>query len=982
MVKAELAKYTKKEPLVTVNDGWSIDQKCPKDRLSPEYIEIRLDNLERDWLLFRDNDNKLYNIPELSEFVNTEYVKNESAPALKDLLDTTTDCLSALEQERDLTKQPVESVNLSTSTNQITSCISTAKVIKTKQVLLATALLKAQTKTGEFQLIRALIDQGSQASFITESAVQFLRLKKIPVKGIISCLGNSKTVNATHMVITNIQSRIDPHFVIQIHAYVLNNITSYLPETKVESLDWLDIKGINLADPQFNTPNRIDMLLGADIFSCILKEGMRKNPIGNLVAQSTSLGWILSGVVETTGKCKPVNISISSMHVRVNDDEILKKFWEIEEQQPRLSKLPTEEEQRCEEFFRATTTRTELGRYVVSLPFKTEEPFCTGGNSRHIAIKRLEALEKKLDKDNDLKNKYIEVINEYLKLDHMRPVKETDDMTEFAVYLPHHAVVRNDKSTSKVRVVFNASSPNNKGVSLNDTLMVGPTLQADLRHIIMRWRLHPIALVADIIKMYRQVRINENDAIYQRIVWRNKPEDEIKDYELVTVTFGTASAPFLAVRAMHQLAYDEGKHYPIAADNVLNNFYMDDLMSGCSTVQDGIELYTQLTQLLKKGGFQLQKWKSNDKDLQKQIEKCEAEEKREWKENENVDTSTSDDIHITLDDTIKILGLTWNCDKDYFRYLVHLPALSGPATKRSVLSDIARLFDPLGWIAPAVILAKIFIQKLWLSGIGWDEVLSTKLLKEWETYREELQQVSKVHIPRWVGTATDSSNVELHGFCDASKLAYAAVIYIRVLDSTGNVNTSLLVAKTRVAPVKQVSIPRLELCGAVLLAKLLYEATEVLHIEKSKVKAWTDSTIVLSWLNSHPSRWKTFVANRVSEILNLIDSSHWHHVSSKDNPADCASRGVQPALLSECMLWISGPSFLQNRASKELVKLRNIQQSIASLVETNGTEWHYIPPHAPNFGGLWESAVKSTKYHLKRILGDSTLTFEEMKRYY
>lgn len=801
----------------------------------------------------------------------------------------------------------VESKTTSES-DQVVACLSTGDVPMTKQVLLATALIKAEAVTGEYQTVRALMDQGSQACFITEAAVQLLRLKKTPVKGTISGLGNDIKIPAKYVVQTTIQSRTDPEFKMEVQAYVLGHITSYLPEKHVEKMEWLDIETVQLADPQFATPRKIDMLLGADVYSQVLKQGMKKSASGKLVAQSTSLGWILSGVVTSANTTQK---EISVMHVSCIENEALKRFWEIEEELS-TKKLLTKEEQKCEDFFKRTTKR-EADRYIVKLPFKDEEPQCKYGNSRDIAVKRLVSLEKRLSRDTVLKEQYTDVINEYMSSNHMRPVKENDDRKHEAVYLPHHAVVRNDKETTKVRVVYDASSPNSKGVSLNDTLLVGPTLQSDLRHTILRWRVHNIALVADIIKMYRQVRVDEENAIYQRIVWRDDPGKRIQDYELMTVTFGTASAPYLAVRTMHQVAYDEGENYPLAVDKVLNCFYMDDLMTGCSTVEEGVNLYRQIVGLLGKGGFRLQKWNSNNRELLKQINKYENTEKYKIEQTEEEDRTNEDNIEMKLDTTIKILGLTWNRSEDIFQYKVQLPSSSGPITKRKIISDIARIFDPLGWIAPAVILAKMMIQKLWLSGIGWDEAVPTELLEEWKTYHTELPQLTTVKIPRWLGMTTDDVDVEMHGFCDASKLAYAAVIYLRVCKLNGDIQTTLLVAKTRVAPIKQISIPRLELCGAVLLARLINEAIEVTGIPKEKVRAWTDSTIVLAWLNSHPNKWKTFVANRVSEIISTLDSSQWWHVVSQDNPADCASRGVQPSALSENDLWLNGPQFLRDQ---------------------------------------------------------------------
>lgn len=810
-------------------------------------------------------------------------------------------------------------ITTDSSSNEVTPIVNCfAKGSAKHEILLATALIRAESKTGDWQVIRALLDQGSQASFVTEEVVQTLRLKKIAIKGMISGLGGDQTsVMSKHMVLLKIQSLIDPDFRCEVKAFVLNKITTYLPGKKLLAPDWTELNQLTLADPTYTAPNKIDVLLGAEVYSQIIKEGVLRGPLGAPVAQSTTLGWILSGPIKTVDLSNITTVLHS--YVR-DDDHIIKRFWEIEAEPVLSPKLFTAEERRCEELYASTTRRDAQGRYVVKLPFHDNEPLCNeNGKSREIAVKRLHTLERKLAKDQNLKEKYAEVLNEYKQLGHMVEITEPDHQRNKAVYLPHHAVIREDKTTTKVRVVFDASCKNAEGVSLNDMLMTGPTLQPDLRHLIMRWRQYPVCLVADIVKMYRMVRVNDEDTNFQRIVWREDPEKEIKDYKLLTVTFGTASAPYLAVKSLNQVAIDYQAEYPHASKRVCNQFYMDDLMTGCQTEEEGLILYEEMKALLEEGGFILQKWASNKVQLLKMIMKKENAQKQ--------NPCLKDDLKLGMDDIVKILGLTWHRNADEFQYTVNLPPLSPPATKRKIIADVSRLFDPLGWIAPCLITAKIFIQRLWIAGVGWDEEPPTDILQDWLTYRNQLSQLIHFRIPRWVFTNSKDAEVELHGFSDASNMAYAAVVYIRVRNTSGKIDVAMIGAKTRVAPVKQISIPRLELCGAGLAAKLLVEIATVMDIPKQNIRAWTDSTVVLAWLNKHPSNWKTFVANRVSEILTTLESSQWFHVSTKENPADCASRGVLPVELEGHELWKFGPKFLHDEHIS-YTKLKNNETQI------------------------------------------------------
>ncbi|XP_026740157.1 uncharacterized protein LOC113502705 [Trichoplusia ni] len=420
------------------------------------------------------------------------------------------------------------------SSKSMVSCLSTGTSRKT--VLLTTALIKAESKDGSYRVVRALLDQGSQGSFVTESTVQYLGLDKTPSEQVEIGVGGDKSATAKSSVTLTLRSRIDPSDVIRVNAFVLKSVSTVLPAAKVARVEWVDLTDDDLADPEYYRPNKIDVLLGAEVYSQVIQEGIKKNITGSLLAQNTKLGWILSGTFDVDQTINSSHITV--MHSSLVEDDMLKKIYELEAEPPR-KKMLTEEENKCVKLFAATTERDSNGRYIVRLPLRNVDPACAVGETRSIAEKRFKGLEVKFKKNEKLKEEYGKVIKEYLQLNHMTKVPEVDYNNEKAIYLPHHAVVREDKETSKARVVFDASCKGSKGMSLNDNMLVGPTLQADLRHTIIRWRTHHIWFVADIVKMYRQVLVHKKDTILQGILWRDDPEKEINKYQLKTVTFVT-----------------------------------------------------------------------------------------------------------------------------------------------------------------------------------------------------------------------------------------------------------------------------------------------------------------------------------------------------------------------------------------------------------------------------------------------------------
>lgn len=260
----------------------------------------------------------------------------------------------------------------------------------------------------------------------------------------------------------------------------------------------------------------------------------------------------------------------------------------------------------------------------------------------------------------------------------------------------------------------------------------------------------------------------------------------------------------------------------------------------------------------------------------------------------------------------KALGILWHPQNDNFTFRLSLDKIKLPLTKRKLVSEIAKLFDPLGWLSPSIILGKLMIQQLWLNSYEWDQPLPIELQEYWLKMRHLLFECDQIKIPRWVGIKKTSQSYSLHGFADASERAFAAVVYLRTEHENGSVQVNLISAKSKVAPLQQTTLPRLELCGALLLAKLLVKIIKALEMTTVPVHAYSDSMIAIEWINGMPIRWQTFVANRVSEIQELLPATKWKHIISQLNPADCATRGMFVNELKTFDMWWSGPEFLKS----------------------------------------------------------------------
>ncbi|XP_076376168.1 uncharacterized protein LOC143258753 [Megalopta genalis] len=762
--------------------------------------------------------------------------------------------------------------------------VLTANVANTiGHAVLSTAIVYVKDKGGQSHKCRVLLDSGSQANFITTAFCQRLGIKPTAISSTVTGLGRAVNSIEGRATLT-IHSRYNKsqHTV---QCLSIETITSDMPNFQIHR-EKIEIPShIELADPEFHLQRPIDMLIGAGLFWTLLCVGQHKST-PNLLLQKTQLGWVLGGTPTWADKKLPQENKCCL--ATLNDlQSQLERFWDIEELTPSDTRVIDE----CEAHFRETIRRDTDGRYIVRIPFKSNANEL--GTSRAQAERRLYSLERRLARYPEKRQQYTEFMSEYETLGHMSRIVE-DTHEQSAYYLPHHAVFKEGSTTTKLRVVFNGSAKSSSDLALNDIQLVGPTVQSDLISILIRFRYNRYVLSADIAKMYRQILVHPADRKYQRLLWRAQPHLPVQEYELNTVTYGTASAPFLATRTLHEIGLTCAHTFPTSSKVIINDFYVDDLLTGAQTEQEIETLKGELTQILSQAGMDLRKWASNCPTV-------------------TATDSTERNREIAVDKDPKTLGLLWSPTTDHLMFRVEAPQ-DQRVTKRTILSEIAQIFDPLGLISPIVIVAKLILQQLWQTQTGWDQSIPQNLHSQWLQYRQDISKVGAMNISR-CAISECLDDIELHGFSDASEKAYGACVYLRSRDLSGSWVTRLLCAKSRVAPLKTISLPRLELCGALLLANVVNKVRTALDTVKFKEYLWTDSTITLAWLRSSPNKWKTFVANRVSQIQGLTSSDSWRHVASEDNPADLISRGTKPGTLQNTTIWWDGPTWLRQSSS-------------------------------------------------------------------
>ncbi|XP_037958187.1 uncharacterized protein LOC119687775 [Teleopsis dalmanni] len=563
----------------------------------------------------------------------------------------------------------------------------------------------------------------------------------------VSGIGDVRT-QIRHSITATIKSRISK-FEWSSQFAVTKRISLNHPEQLIDTTSWNFPEGLVLADPLFFKPQHIDLLISTQGFFELILDG--KIALGTSLSclLNTELGWIIGGQYKNTPTVRALTCKYFQSS---NIDSMLQKFWKIEELESNQKLNYSKEELDCEKHFVENTTILSNDQIQVRLPFK-ESPEVLG-ESFEMAKRRFLSLERRLERQHTLKEDYVKFMQEYLMLGHMSRVDNFDNITPHYI-IPHHCILRPQSTTTKLRVVFDASARTSSGRSLNEILMVGPTIQQDLILTLLTFRLHRYALTADISKMYRQFVVDPRDRNFQLVIWRNTVNEPLQLFQLNTVTYGMSAAPFLAIRSLTYLANTYQKEMPIGASVLSNDLYVDDLLTGVDTVEELCIKVSQVTKIAANAGLQLAKWSSNHKS---------------W-------VNSSDEYQILLneDDITKTLGLAWRPSDDIFCFQ-YKQQESKAATKRTILSVVARIFDLLGLLSPIVIRCKILIQELWIHQLSWDDPLPPLLNQSWIQIQSDLEYLNHIVVPRYVLTSS-ACNSQVHGFADASQRAFGCCIH-------------------------------------------------------------------------------------------------------------------------------------------------------------------------------------------------------------
>ena len=797
--------------------------------------------------------------------------------------------------------ETTESQNISTVDDAGSTLIAS-----NSHVLMQTATVVVKDLQGNLsEKIHLILDSGSQRSYITERVAAKLKLPVDSMEKLSIVTFGTDKPKKLDCKLSKIQLSLKDERDIALKVTVVPSITGRIHRVPLTSED---IEFLNkefsygmLADtiPHYPESCTIDMLIGNDYYFDLL-EPRKLDLGGGLFLFNSKLGWIVGGQIEdanaerntvpsllanTVGSV-PVGIKTTTHMFSDIDPSLacrpnLDQFWNLESIGITDSPRTSDDDKALENFEK--TVKFEQNRYFVTWPWREEGSILL--DNYHLAVGRLRSTLSKLRRDPQLLKTYTTVIQEQVERGIIEGVTEDSPGGPHKHYIPHHAVVTPAKTTTKVRVVYDASAKTKQtNKSLNECLHRGSVMLPDLCGLLLRFRLSPIAVVGDIEKAFLSVGLQTADRDVTRFLWlkdtsNTNIENNIQIYRFCRVPFGVISSPFLLSAT---ITYHLQKSDNRFAKLLQRDIYVDNVITGVNTYEEAKLLYTEGKIVFAAASMNLREWASNSQEFMAFLP-----------QDDKISNSSS---------THKILGINWNLLTDELS--VSKPALNKSqhvSTKREVLQAVASVFDPLGYYSPTILEAKLFIRELWIDKRNWDDKLSDQQLNEWHRISRNLEVIPQHQITRYIGifdeTNGDLVEHSLICFCDASAKAYATAIYLSQ-SLSNSYKTHLIFSKTRLAP-QHTTMPRLELLGVLIGVRALKFVMNELHLRVTRMVLFTDSLCVLHWLTSKKPL-SSFVTSRVKEIISLKGVT-FRYIPSEQNPADLATRGRSPSELSS--LW-------------------------------------------------------------------------------
>ena len=785
------------------------------------------------------------------------------------------------------TKDSVDKVKAKLTTKEV---VTSATFKTTTQASLGVFPVRISSGSKEIRTF-ALLDSGSNTTLVKRELVEKLGIKGSPSPFTVNTLGGRATHHEQLCCTIKLLSD-DRKESVMVDALTVPDIPIRGVSCEAMS-NWPHLAGLEL--PSVNNA-LIDLIIGTDcpemFWTLEERRGGRKEP----VAKRTLLGWIIFGPMFGNGKLES---SVNAVGVDPLQT-MLERMWTSDFLDAKSSTAVLSVNDKLALKAMRETVSIVNGKYQIGIPWRAD-PKTLLPNNRSVAESRLRMLKRRFLNDPKFAADYAKTLEQYIFDGHAELVSAEESREENQWFLPHHAVFKRS-NPEKCRVVFDCAAQY-RGISLNDAVFQGPNFLNSLAGVLIRFRKEPVAVVGDITKMFHQCMVLPEDTKYLRFLWwpNGDTSQTAKVHAMKVHLFGSKSSPSVVNFCLRKTADDnEASFSELACDTLRRSFYMDDMLRSVNSVQSAKSLIHEMKELLAKGGFSLTKFMSTEREV---IESVPESERAKSLQKLDIEDSTLPQE--------SALGLRWDIEGDFFTYTVEFQ--EKPATRRGLLATTASLYDPLGLVSPVLLIPKLLQQQLCRMQLDWDDEIpqeQTLAIAKWKT---TMQDLSNLAIKRcFQDCPSELTDRELHIFSDASEFAYGAAAYLKVISESG-VRVTLVMGKSRVAPIKPISIPRLELTAALVAAKLGQFLKEEFDFKDAPTTYfWTDSMTVLRYLRNVSSRFKVFVAHRVQQIQDLTNIEVWNYVPSERNPADLASRGIDPNDKESLRFWLEGPKFLHD----------------------------------------------------------------------